>query len=139
MKNAEDRDPVDDEEEYKISYTETKPTEGDSVLLVKGKWLKIMEGGLKTIEIRKYNTTKKSFFLMESSVRRGEPRRISSHAVVDHVELLTAERWDDLRSQHRVSGPLPYEITFAWFVTVKVLSQPFPFTPKRGCVRFATV
>jgi hypothetical protein len=122
---------------------ERLPFEGDSVLIVQKQWLQLILRHVKSIEVRSWATAKREIFFMKSLTGLGkqekkQPRQIIGFARISHIELLDEEKWEFLRSEHRVSGTIPYSKTYAWHLQDVVSIIPVPFVPKHGAVRLAT-
>ena len=106
----------------------------DLVLIVKGKWLKLIykKGkGCKRVEIRPHRCKRVGarIYFCES----GKKAITGSAKVSMESDPLSAEGWDELRSLHCVAGPPIYEKSFAWFLEdVERYRVPIPVQRKRG-------
>ncbi len=85
-----------------MSQQPPQPLHGDRVLVLKPRWLRLILGHRKSLEVR-------GSPLAAGPAWLGARGTIYGHAVLGpSFEIATAQQWANLRSQHRVEGPAPY-------------------------------
>ena len=107
---------------------------GSCVLKIGSPWIELLVDGIKTMEIRgrvckKLPGTKVYFY----QIGTGD---ILGYAFLKCVELLTAARWTETRTEHCISGERPYgESTYGYtFRDFFKFSTPGKNTTARGFV-----